>query len=38
MSEHRSVASRLYAGLGRVTWGYAKKKWNERRENRSKQK
>ena len=29
-TQKRSLASRLYAGLGRVTWGYLRKKVNER--------
>jgi len=31
MSGQRSLASRLYAGLGRVTWGVLKRKLDERR-------
>lgn len=29
-AQRRSVASRLYAGLGRVTWGFLRRKVNER--------
>lgn len=34
MSGQRSLASRLYAGLGRVTWGVLKRKLDERRQGR----
>lgn len=29
-AQRRSLASRLYAGLGRVTWGFLRRKVNER--------
>ncbi|WP_156720876.1 hypothetical protein [Mycobacterium sp. Root135] len=29
-TQRRSIASRLYAGLGRVTWGFLRRKVNER--------
>lgn len=31
MSGRRSLSSRLFEGLGRVTWGYGKRKLDERR-------
>ena len=31
MSSNRGIASRLFEGLGRVTWGYGKRKLRERR-------
>ena len=31
MSARRSLSSRFFEGLGRVTWGYAKRKLDERR-------
>ncbi len=35
MSKQRSVTSRLFEGLGRVTWGVLKRKLDERRKGRS---
>jgi len=29
-ARRRSLASRLYAGLGRVTWGFLRRKLDER--------
>lgn len=31
MSNRRSFSSRLFEGLGRITWGYGKRKLEERR-------
>lgn len=31
MSGRRSLSSRLFEGLGRITWGYGKRKLDERR-------
>ena len=31
MSKDRGIASRLFEGLGRFTWGYGKRKLRERR-------
>lgn len=34
MSKHRGIVSRLFEGLGRVTWGVVKHKVRERRDQR----